>query len=152
MLETLLLTQSIPEIQWDNQDDLCDCTFQRVGWWTNPYIGKTMEFRLCCAWKVLIEKNPELQPFFREIPAFDNYNTGQYESDSWDWNGEFDMPRAIWYRQLATQENRPLSEIRKDYAHLEAPKAVNQSNPLAELLKQIQQEGWGVAKEDNIAG
>lgn len=144
MLETLLLTGEIPEIQWKHGDDLCDCTFQRIGWWTNPYIARTIEIRLCCAWKVLIEKNPELQQFYREIPAFDNYNTGRYETEPMEWNCDHDMPRDIWYRQLAAKENRPLAEIRRDYGHLEAPRAVREPEPeplaINNLLSFLQQE------------
>ena len=73
MLGTLLLLEHIPEIRWEHGDDLCDCTFQRIGYWTNPYLGRTLEFRICCSWSKLIELHPELQEFVREIPAFDNY-------------------------------------------------------------------------------
>lgn len=123
------MTGEIPEIRWQHGDDLCDCTFQRVGWWTNPYIGKTLEVRLCCAWKVLVEKNPELQEFYREIPAYDNPNTEQYETEPREWDADHDMPRDIWYRQLAAKENRSLDEIRHQYEHLNAPRAVVKEDP-----------------------
>lgn len=122
--DILKLTEEIPEIQWDHEDDLCDCTFQRIGWWTNPYIGKTLEVRWCCTWKKLMEMFPELHPFIREIPAFDNYNQGRYEFEPHEWDGDSDMPRSIWYRQLATQEGLSLPEVRHRYDHLNAPKAV----------------------------
>ena len=41
-----LAIASIPEIQWKHGDDLCDCTFQRIGFWTNPYLAKTLQVRL----------------------------------------------------------------------------------------------------------
>ena len=135
MIDTLLLTGQIPEINWDNIDDNCDCTYQRIGWWTNPYIGKTLELRLCCMWKVLIEKNPEMQAFFREIPAFHNYNTDTYETEPHDWNGEDDMPRAIWYRQIASRTGRDLEQIRHDYDHLQPPRGTK-----AKLLQYLRDE------------
>jgi hypothetical protein len=113
---------NLPEIRWAHDDDLCDCTFQNIGWWTNPYIGKTFEIRLCCAWAKLVELHPELGAFVREIPAFDNYNTGKYENSVRDWDGEDDMPRAVWMRQLATAASKPLEQVRREYDHLEPPK------------------------------
>jgi hypothetical protein len=116
-----ILTAEIPGLQWDVGDDLCDCTFQRIGFWTNPYIGQTLRVRLCCLWKELAKDYPYL---IQEVPAFYNYNTHEYEPKPWDWNGEFDMPRAIWYRHLASKSGRPLAEIRQEYADKEPPKAV----------------------------
>ena len=74
MLEALLFTGQIPEIDWEHGDDLCDCTFQRIGYWTNPYLARTMEVRLCCIWKILAEQNPEIAALMQEIPAYDDYN------------------------------------------------------------------------------
>ena len=118
------LSGVLPEIKWEWGDDLCDCTFQRIGWWTNAHLGRTMEFRICCAWAKLIELHPELEAFSREIPAHEDPNSHEYETEPLDWNGEFDMPRALWYRQLASKTGKPLAQIRAEYDHLEAPKAV----------------------------
>ena len=120
----LQLTEQIPEIRWKHGDDLCDCTFQRIGYWTNPYLAKTLEFRMCCAWKTFGEMFPEIGQFIREIPAFDNYNENRWVSEPMEWNTDYDMPRALWYRQLAVKTGKTLDEIRQEYAHLNPPKAV----------------------------
>jgi hypothetical protein len=126
MLEQLFLLDQIPEIRWEHGDDLCDCTFQRIGYWTNPYLARTMEIRMCCWYKALVEIHPELGAFIREIPAFDNYNTNQWETEPYDWSSqEADMPAAIWYRHLSAKTGKPLSEIRKEYAHLNPPRRVS---------------------------
>ena len=33
-------SDNIPGVEWEYHDDLCDCTYQRIGFWTNPYIGE----------------------------------------------------------------------------------------------------------------
>jgi hypothetical protein len=116
-----ILAAAIPGLQWDTHDDLCDCTFQRIGFWTNPYIGATLRMRLCCLWKELAKQYPDL---IQEVSAFYNYNTHEYEAKPWEWNGEFDMPRAIWYRHLASKTGAPLAEVRQEYADQEPPKGV----------------------------
>jgi hypothetical protein len=125
MLETLLLTDHIPEIRWEHEDDLCDCTFQRIGWWTNPYLGRTLEIRLCCAWAKLAELHPEIREFMREIPAFDDYNANRWEPEPQPWQSkDSDMPRAIWYRQLVALTGKPITVIRAEYDHLNPPTRV----------------------------
>lgn len=121
-LALLGLTEQLPEIRWQHGDDLCDCTFQRIGWWTNPYLGRTLEIRLCCAWKKLGEMFPEVGQYIREIPAFDNYNTGRWETEPAAWDGDYDMPRALWHRHLAAKTGKPLEQIRREYDHLMPPR------------------------------
>lgn len=104
---------SLPDVDWDHADDLCDCTFQRVGMWKNPYLAETLEIRLCCIWAKLAEQYPD---FVRTIPGYFNENDGQWITTPWEWDGEAEMPKAIWYRQLARKLNRPLEEIRAEYA------------------------------------
>jgi|TARA_Y100001951_G_C11154951_1_gene191384 hypothetical protein len=130
MLEALLLTGHIPEMRWEQDDDLCDCTFQRIGWWTNPYIARTMEIRLCCIWKVLIEQNPEIAALVREIPAFDDYNGNRWVSEPAAWNSkDHDMSRALWYRQLSVQQGKSLEQVRREYDHLEPPRRIRHGHP-----------------------
>ena len=119
----LLETTGIPEIQWDPYDDLCDCIFQRYQWMTNPFLGRTMEVRLCCIWAELYKQYPQ---FIREIPASDDQNANQYRPEPREWQAEFDMPRSLWYRQLAVQHGLPLETIRKMYEDEEPPKARGQ--------------------------
>ncbi len=114
-----LLNDKLPDITWDYDDDLCDCTFQRIGYWTNPYLARTMKVRFCCLWAELAKTYPHL---IQEIPAFDNYNTHEWESEPHQWNGEDDMPRALWYRQLAVRKGLSLETIRNLYADKQPPK------------------------------
>lgn len=113
------MTAELPEIEWDHEDDLCDCTFQRIGWWTNPYIGKTMRIRWCCIWNELGKQFPQ---YVELLPGFYNYNEGRYEAEPWEWDGEADMPRAIWYRQIQSITGRSLPEIRERFKEMAPPK------------------------------
>ena len=116
-----LLAAEIPGLKWDTHDDLCDCIFQRIGFWTNPYIGQTMRVRFCCLWKELAKDYPHL---IQEVPHFYNYNTHKYEEKPHEWNGETDMPRAIWYRHLSTKTGTPLPEVREQYRDQEPPRGI----------------------------
>ncbi len=109
---------TLSEDIWTHEDDACDCTFQRVGLWKNPYLGETLHVRWCCIWAELYRLFPQ---FVRVTPA---YLSGE---DEWqpgvrEWDGESDMPRAIWYRQLRRQTGRTLPEIREAYGSMEPPK------------------------------
>ena len=108
---------TLPEAAWLHGDDACDCTFQRIGLWKNPYLGETLEVRMCCIWAELYKLFPQ---FVRVTPA---YLTGD---DEWDtaireWDGEHAMPRALWYRQRSRVEGASLPEIRAKYAGLTPP-------------------------------
>lgn len=96
---------------WQHGDDLCDCVYQRIGSWDNPYLGVRHEIRLCCAWDKLRAMFPDC---FRDLV------TGQPQQ----WNGAVEMPRYLWYRQLAIQQGRSLPEIRSEYEHEKPPKGV----------------------------
>lgn len=109
----------LPEETWDVHDDACDCTYPRIGFWTNPYLAETLEVRMCCIWARLYELFPG---FVRVTPAFQDYNAGQWRTEPQEWDGESDMPRSVWYRQLARQQGRSLADIRRDYANQEPPK------------------------------
>lgn len=87
---------------WDHQDDLCDCVFQRIGYWMNPYIGETLEVRWCCVWKELFALIPEIASFIR---------TTKHEPA--EWNGETEMPRAIHVRQVANDQGVSVAEARE---------------------------------------
>lgn len=116
-----LQVASTPGLMWQTDDDLCDCTFQRIGFWTNPYMGSTMLVRLCCMWQKLDEMFPGM---VMQIPAFYDYNKGRFDEGAQLWNGEADMPRAVWYRYLAAAEGKSLAEIRETYAAKEPPKGI----------------------------
>lgn len=106
----LALEQAIQIIEaqetWDVNDDLCDCTYQRVGYWNNPYIGETYEVRFCCLFAEFEKQYPQ---FFKRT-----------QIEPAEWNGEADMPRSVFHRQLAKLAGISVSEARE--AGLEAPK------------------------------
>ena len=70
--------RSMPEITWTHGDDLCNCTFQRIGDWSNPYLALTRRVRVCCLEQRMLEGNEDL---VQDIPGFFNENTGQFEAE-----------------------------------------------------------------------
>lgn len=119
-----LLAGDMPGLEWEMHDDLCDCIYQRVGFWSNPYLAETHKIRLCCVWARLREMWPDL---FQDIPAYFDLNTRRYIEEAAEWNGEDDMPRAVWYRQLAHRTGKPLAEVRAKYADQEPPRGVKRA-------------------------
>lgn len=107
----------LPDVQWRMHDDLCDCVYQRIGLWTNPYLAETLEVRMCCIWAELYKQYPE---YVRTIPAFWDYNTEEWVTEPAEWNGEEDMPASIWHRQLARKQGISVAEARA--LNLPAPK------------------------------
>lgn len=121
--QLVMIAAQIPDVVWVHDDDLCDCTFQRIGDWTNPYIGRTLRVRFCCIWEEIYKQFPE---FVQQIPAFNDYREGpgRFELLPREWDShDHAMPRAIWYRQLQTLTGRSLAEIRVEYADQEPPQA-----------------------------
>lgn len=117
----------IPENVWDVNDDGCDCTFQRVGMWSNPYIGKTLEVRMCCIWAELYKLFPQ---YVRETDAYLHGNEW-IAGGPMEWDGEADMPRSIFYRQRATADGTTVAEARAAYAHRTPPKGTPKEAPPA---------------------
>lgn len=108
-LISILATAGIPDVIWRDHDDLCDCTFQRVCQWTNAHLGVTHEERLCCIWAKLHEMFPGCS---RDIPAYFDINAQAFVPDVVPWNGEFDMPPALFHRQIARLGGISVSEAR----------------------------------------
>lgn len=124
----------LPEDFWEIHDDKCDCTYQRIQMWTNPYLAETLEVRVCCIWKELYKLFPQ---YVRNVPAFKDYNNGDaWVPDSWDWNGEEDMPQAIWYRQLAHRTGKSVAEIREEYRDRDDERPRGVRRPVAEVEEQ----------------
>ena len=96
--------------EWKHGDDLCDCTFQRIGEWSNPYLGTVHQVRFCCAWARLREMWPDL---FRET-----------QGEQMAWNGEDAMPRALWHRQVALAMGIDVPEARTLLADREPPRGI----------------------------
>ena len=109
IVEALSISE-LPDVQWKAQDDLCDCTYQRIGMWTNPYLAETLEVRMCCIWAELYKQYPQ---FVRTIPAFWDYNREEWVTEPQAWNGETDMPASMWHRQLARATGMTVAEARE---------------------------------------
>ena len=118
--------QSIPEIVWTHGDDLCDCTFQRIGEWTNPYLARTLRVRVCCIEAQLYAQFPQ---FVQEIPGYYNENADQFEVKPQVWNADHPIPEHIWHRQLAVMEGITLEQARAIAEHIPAPPPVPKPNP-----------------------
>jgi len=132
---------AFPETVWLHGDDACDCTFQRIGLWKNPYLGETLQVRMCCIWGELYRLFPQ---FVKETPAYlDGENEWLIGQRAWD--GEGEMPRALWHRQLARRYGRPLPEIRAEFADAKPPAGVPRErdageegvDPLAVLFEMV---------------
>lgn len=108
LIEALAIAE-LPEVQWQLGDDLCDCAFQRIGMWKNPYIATQHEIRLCCIWAKLGEMFPQ---YVRTIPAYFNESKQEWDTSIMVWNGENEMPRALWHRQLARGFGISVAEAR----------------------------------------
>ena len=111
----------VPEIRWQHGDELCGCVFQRIGDWTNPYIGRTLRVRMCCIWAELYKDYPE---FVQEIPASYDWNTGLFQDEPQEWNGEEDMPESLWHRQLAVMSGMELDEVQEKFEGQLPPKGI----------------------------
>lgn len=129
-----------PETAWNVNDDACDCVFQRIGFFTNPYIGETLEVRLCCIWEEIHKLFPQ---HVRRTKAFYDYNANEWVPGSWDWNGEHEMPRSTWYRQMANRDGISVAEARERYAHLVPPAGV----PRPQAVEDAQPDPVGVLFE-----
>jgi hypothetical protein len=60
----------------------------------------------------------------REVPAHWDLNAKKWVQEPAPWDGEWDMPRDIWYRQLVAQTGKPIEQVRREYDHLLSPRAV----------------------------
>jgi len=122
----------LPEEFWTNQDDACNCTYQRIGMWTNPYIAETLEVRMCCIWKQLYELFPE---HVRTIPAYKDGNAGEWVTEPRDWDGEAGMPESIWHRQLARREGISVEEARVSHADETPPAGISRPPQPVQLTR-----------------
>ena len=113
--------REMPEITWTHGDDLCNCTFQRIGDWANPYIARTRRVRVCCLENRMLEGNEDL---VQDIPGYFNENTGEFETEPWVWDGEDDMPEHLFMRQTAIIQGLTLDETRVKFEGVEPPKGI----------------------------
>ena len=151
-----ILRGEVPEIQWGQGDDLCNCTFQRIGDWTNPYLARTLRVRVCCIWAKLYQQHPE---FAQEIPGWFDPNTGEMKTEPMAWNGESDMPRDIFHRQAAVLMGLPLDMVRIKLEGQEPPKGVPKppveqnghapEGPLYEMIGRLTAE---IAQQQAVIG
>ena len=159
-LEAALNPESLPAFRWVVGDDKCDCTYQRIGFWTNPHLAETREVRLCCLYKKFEEQWPEC---FRSTRAYWDDNRAAWALHPREWDSEeATMPVYLWYRQLARQQGKPLAQIREEYKDRisERPKArpwylgkKYNSPTLAERIKAFRAKmvaaGWIVGDESH---
>ena len=131
---------TMPEFIWTHGDDLCDCTFQRIGEWTNPYLARTRRVRVCCLEDRMLEDNEDL---VQDIPGFFNDDTGLFETEPWVWNGEDDMPEHLFMRQTAIIQGLSLDETRVKFEGVEPPKGL----PRPKVL-----EKRGIMSEHEVIG
>ena len=136
----LLSLDSVPEVHWIHGDSECDCLFQRIGDWNNPYIGRTLRVRVCCIWAELYKQYPQ---FVQEMPYYDPH-THSYTNEPAEWDsGEMDMPLGLWHRQLAIREGKSIAQIRAEYAGREKErpkKGPRRSNePDANVLRRAEE-------------
>jgi len=154
LLESDVLTAAtFPEDSWDTWDDQCDCMYTRIGFWTNPYLAETLEVRMCCIWDELYKLFPGKM---RKTPAYMNLNSGEWEKDPLEWNGEYDMPAGLWYRQLSRQTGRSVAECREAYKDQTPPKGVPrpvveepepESDPMMDMLLSLAQIVAGLKEQ-----
>lgn len=122
-LPLLLGGEALAGVDWQHGDDLCDHVIQRIGEWRNPYSGHTHRVRLCCFEAKLVELLPELGAFVQDIPAYFDENRAAFVEGVVSWDApDADMPRALWYRQLAHFTDKTLAEVREQYADQEPPR------------------------------
>ena len=121
MFSDNLHPREMPEVTWTHGDDLCNCTFQRIGDWSNPYIARTRRVRVCCLENRMLENNEDL---VQDIPGYFNENTGEFETEPWVWNGEDDMPEHLFMRQTAIIQGLSLDETRVKFEGVEPPKGI----------------------------
>ena len=158
-VRTILALENLPD-RWLSGDDKCDCTYQRIGSWHNPYIGTTLQVRLCCLWAEIYKEYPD---FVQEIPAFWDGNHVAPVTGPQPWDSEdMDMPLPIWYRQLAREQGRSVADIRAEYQHKQhlRPRKVSpgsgresrqpsQREVRLAQLDELEKTGW--RREDRIA-
>lgn len=112
-LSILAGTKHLPDVHWLQGDDLCDCTFQRIGEWTNPYLAKTLRVRLCCLWGALYKQYPQ---FVQNVDAFYDENRHDWVTEPREWDSiDCDMPLYLWHRQIAARTGRSLAAVRAEY-------------------------------------
>ena len=125
LLEAAVLEQidRLPVATWVHGDDLCNCTFQRIGQWTNPYLGKALRVRICCIWGEIYKAYPQ---FVQMIDGYYDDNRNAFDLDPIPWNSEDeDMPVHLWHRQLAIMSGKSLDEIRIEYEGQSPPAKIS---------------------------
>ena len=147
------LAGELPGVQWLQGDDRCDCLYQRIGEWRNPYLGQTHQIRLCCAWDAIAKAIPGVAQAVQTLQGY--YDSNRVEPQplrEWD-SDEMDMPLGLWYRQLAVKTGRSVADIRAEYRHRlsERPRKIatgaktkepNQAEARLAQLKRMEATGW----------
>ena len=146
---------SLPEFIWLTGDDKCDCTYQRIGFYTNPYLAVTEEVRLCCLAAEFKKMFPQV---FRTTQAYWDLNAAQWVEAPAPWDSQdAPMPVSLWHRQIARKTGKTVAEVREEYRGREAdrPKAMSHRRRRGPSLearkaardKTLRQSGWIVGTE-----
>lgn len=108
---------AMPGITWSPYgDDKCDCPIQQVYQATNGTTGWTLMVRLCCLCAAFIKEFPQFAQFVAVLPMWFEVNRNRWNQTPLEWdNKEMDMPPSLWYRRLAQETRRPISDIRREY-------------------------------------
>ncbi len=123
-VEAPSLPAGVPDVPFQHGDDQCNCTFQDVREWTNPYLGRTLRARMCCIYGELFRQFPQ---FVQDIPAHYDAATHSWVPDPQPWDSEdADMPEYLWHRHKAALTGKALAEVREEHAGAphERPRAV----------------------------
>lgn len=128
--DVMAALEVLPEETWDTHDDKCDCMYPRIGFWTNPYLAETLEVRMCCIWKELYQLFPQ---HIRNTAAFYDYNANEWVTEPMEWNGEDEMPKAVWYRHMARKEGISVAEARERYADRDYLRPKGTPRPVVEV-------------------
>lgn len=152
-LEDAVLDRQAEPVQWLVGDDKCDCAFQRIGEWGNPYLASTLQIRMCCIWKELSKMFPQ---FVQEVPVYWDSNQRKPVTVPREWDSEdMDMPLYLWYRQVARMSGQPLAQVRGNLQGQQSrrprkvPKGTGRESRLpdepeirAALLSRMERTGW----------
>ena len=160
MLQSLENPEALPGMVWLTGDDKCDCTYQRIGKWTNPFLAETLEYRWCCIWAELEKLLPSIGQFVRVTNGYWDENRSAWALHPREWDGEdADMPTYLWFRQLAKQTGKPLAQIREEYKDRlsERPKATpyfkgkhdkpTRAERIRALEARMKASGWLIGNE-----
>lgn len=127
--------------KWEHGDDCCDCTFQRIGEWSNPYLARTLRVRLCCIWEELYKMFPQHVQVIEGCCHVDENGMEVWDTVPHEWDSEDgEMPKHLWHRHTAARDDISVADAR----------VVSKGKvPPQPKVKEVESDGQGKAKEAN---